>query len=575
MRELTSIVKWMFVEKRDIFLSVLFGFLSGITAIGLFALSGYLISKSAFAPPIYTLMILVASVKLLGITSALTRFGERYFSHRGTFTMLSNLRVTLYKKIEPLAPSLFQKFRSGDLLSRIVGDVETLQNFFLRVFYPPIVLLLVFLCTVFFTMFFSIGIALILLVGFLITTFIFPAIVAWTQRKVDRRVRKSRGELSTELSEFLYGFRDLKVYQKLDDKEDTLRGAADIYLQEQERESVHNLSTEATNTFLSLFVSFAVLGVGAYFVSVGQLDGIFLAMLVMVSLTAFENTAAMSVFPSHLEDSRQASVRLHHVVQTDSEQERLREGEESLSVTTAPDITVENVSFRFPNEARDTLSNLSFTLPAKSKTTIVGPSGSGKSTIMQLILKLYGFQQGDIQLNHQSIEHLSQESIWDHTNVVLQHNHFFYGTIRDNLMIAKEDVTDKEMERVLEKVKLAHFSLDDAVLEKGENLSGGERQRLAIARALLKKSPIWFLDEPTSSMDALTEKDILDYVLDVAREDTVLLISHRLTGLEKMDQIIVMEAGKIVEVGTYDELMKKEGYFYKMKQIEQSVFLNA
>ena len=244
----------MFVEKRDIFLSVLFGFLSGITAIGLFALSGYLISKSAFAPPIYTLMILVASVKLLGITSALTRFGERYFSHRGTFTMLSNLRVTLYKKIEPLAPSLFQKFRSGDLLSRIVGDVETLQNFFLRVFYPPIVLLLVFLCTVFFTMFFSIGIALILLVGFLITTFIFPAIVAWTQRKVDRRVRKSRGELSTELSEVLYGFRDLKVYQKLDDKEDTLRGAADIYLQEQERESVHNLSTEATNTFLSLFV---------------------------------------------------------------------------------------------------------------------------------------------------------------------------------------------------------------------------------------------------------------------------------------------------------------------------------
>ena len=575
MKELISVVKWMFVEKRDIYLSVLFGFLSGITAIGLFALSGYLISKSAFVPPIYTLMILVASVKLLGITSALTRFGERYFSHRGTFTMLSNLRVTLYKKIEPLAPSLFQKFRSGDLLSRIVGDVETLQNFFLRVFYPPIVLLLVFLCTVFFTMFFSIGIAMIILLGFLITTFIFPAMVAWRQRKVDRRVRKSRGDLSSELSEFLYGFRDLKVYQKLEDKENALQEAADAYLDEQEHESVHNLSTEATNTFLSLFVSFAVLGVGAYYVSIGELDGIFLAMLLMVSITAFENTASMSVFPSHLQDSRQAAERLHHVVQTDAEQEELREGQESLLMENAPPIKVDNVSFRFPNETRNTLSNISFALPAKSKTAIVGPSGSGKSTVMQLLLKLYGFQQGDISFNDQSIQKVSQESIWDNTNVVLQHNHFFYGTIRENLMIAKDDVTDKEMEQMLEKVQLAHFSLDDAILEKGENLSGGEKQRLAIARALLKRSSIWLMDEPTSSMDALTEKYIMNEVLEVAKEDTVLLISHRLTGLENMDQIIVMEAGKIVEVGTYEELMNKKGYFYEMKQIEQSVFLNA
>ena len=575
MKELITIVKWMFEEKRDIVLSVLFGFLSGITAIGLFALSGYLISKSAFTPPIYTLMILVASVKLLGITSALTRFGERYYSHRGTFTMLSNLRVTLFKKLEPLAPSIFHKYRSGDLLARIVGDVETLQNFFLRVFYPPIVLLLVFLCTIFFTMFFSLSITIIILIGFLITTFIFPAIVAWRQRKVERSVREGRGELSSELSEFLYGFRDLKIYQKLEEKENTLQQSADHYLTEQERESVHNLFTESTNTFLSLFVSFAVLGVGAYLVAVGQLEGIFLAMLVMVSLTAFENTATMSVFPSHLEDNRQAATRLYHVVHTESEQEKLAEGKDELQINESPMIKVEGLSFRFPLETRNTLTDISFTLAAKSKTAIVGPSGSGKSTVMQLLLKLYGFQQGDIYINHQSLKQLSQESIWDHTNVVLQQNHFFYGTIRDNLSIAKNDLTDKEMKQMLEKVKLAHFSLDDPVLEKGENLSGGEKQRLAIARALLKRAPIWLLDEPTSSMDAITEKEILDYLLKVAKDDTVLLISHRLTGLEQMDQIIVMEAGKIVELGTYEELMSKKGYFYQMKQIEQSVFLEA
>ncbi|MFD1169133.1 thiol reductant ABC exporter subunit CydC [Oceanobacillus caeni] len=572
MKELITITKVMFVEKRDIIISILCGFIAGTTAIGLFALSGYLISKSALVPPIYTLMILVASVKMLGIISALSRYGERYFSHRGTFTMLSHLRVSFYERLEPLVPSIFQRYRSGDLLSRIVGDVETLQNFFLRVFYPPIVLMFVFLSTIFFTAFFSIEVTLIILVGFISTTFIFPAIIAFKQRKVERRVRESRGELSTEISEFLFGFRDLKIYQKLEIKESRLRHSADVYLKEQEHESVHNLLSESSNTFLSLVVSFTVLVFGAYLVATEQLDGIFLAMLVIVSLTAFENTTSMSVFPSYLEDSRQAATRLNNVVRTEQEQESSKDNKEKLSITKSPYIRVNEVSFAFPDETRDTLSDISFTLPPGSKTAIVGPSGSGKSTLMQLLLQMYPVNQGEIYMNNQSLNSLSQESIWKNTNVVLQKNHFFYGTIRENLMIAKNGLTDEEMENILEKVKLNHFTLNDQVLEKGENLSGGEKQRLAIARVLLKKAPIWLLDEPTSSIDALTEKYIYNYLFKEAKEDTVVLISHRLTGLESMDQIIVMESGRIVEVGTFDELMEKKGYFYEMKQIEQSVF---
>ncbi|WP_068676550.1 thiol reductant ABC exporter subunit CydC [Oceanobacillus sp. Castelsardo] len=573
MKDLLAITKVMFVEKRDIIISILCGFIAGITAIGLFALSGYLISKSALAPPIYTLMILVASVKMLGIISALSRYGERYFSHRGTFTMLSNLRVSFYEKLEPLAPAIFQRYRSGDLLSRIVGDVETLQNFFLRVFYPPIVLMLVFLCTIFFTIFYSIEVTWIILVGFILTTFIFPTIITLRQRKVERRVRESRGELSTEVSEFLFGFRDLKIYQKLELKESSLRHSADVYLKEQEHESVYNLFSESSNTFLSLVVSFTVLGYGAYLVSMGQLDGIFLAMLVMVSLTAFENTTPMAVFPSHLEDSRQAATRLNNVVGNKQEQETM--SKEELIIKKSPCIRVNDVSFAFPDESRNTLSGISFSLPPGSKTAIVGPSGSGKSTLMQLLLQIYPVNEGEIDINNRSMYSLSKESIWQSTNVVLQKNHFFYGTIRENLMIAKSGLTDEEMENVLEKVKLHHFALNDRVLEKGENLSGGEKQRLAIARVLLKKAPIWLLDEPTSSIDALTEEYIYNYLFEEAKEDTVVLISHRLTGLESMDQIIVMESGRIVEIGTFDELMGNKGYFYEMKQIEQSVFLNG
>ncbi|WP_050182636.1 thiol reductant ABC exporter subunit CydC [Domibacillus robiginosus] len=574
MKNLGFVIKILLIEKKDIFYSIICGFISGITAVSLFASSGYLISKAALAPPIYTLMLLVASIKLLGIISAVSRYGERYFSHRGTFTMLSNMRVSFYEQLEPLAPTIFQKYRSGDLLARIVGDVEALQNFFLRVFYPPVVLILVFLCTIFFTAFFSIEVALIVFIGLMLTTFIVPAFFALKQRKVDRQVRQKRGELSTKVTEFLYGFRDLKIHQQLEEKEEQLRQSVDTYLEEQKRESIHNLFSQSANTFISLLISLLVLSIGAYLVAEGQLDGIFLAMLVMISLTVFENTTSMAAFPSYLEESRQAASRLNAVVGKDIARETSQESIEERSIQGIPSIEVKDVTFAFPDEIRNTLTGVNLMIPAGSKTAIVGPSGSGKSTLLQLLLKFYTVNPGRICFNNHPINHVSQECIWENTNVVLQENHFFYGTIRDNLLLAKDEVSDTEMEEVLGKVKLGHFSLNDRVLEKGENLSGGEKQRLAISRALLKKAPLWLLDEPTSSIDALTEAHIFGHLFEEAKDDTVILISHRLTGLEKMDQIIVMDHGSIVEIGTFEELMDKKGYFYEMKQIEQSVFFN-
>ncbi|PAE29389.1 thiol reductant ABC exporter subunit CydC [Paenibacillus sp. 7884-2] len=570
MKGLRSVIKIVLQEKKDVIFSIACGFLAGVTAVGLFSSSGYLISKAALVPPIYSLMVLVAIVKLLGIISALSRYGERYFSHRATFTMLSNLRVSFYKKMEPLAPTIFQNHRSGDLLARIVGDVESLQNYFLRVFYPPIVLVLVFLVTILFTAYFSIEAALLLLLGLLLTTLVVPLVIGMKQRKIDYRVRSERGNLSTEVTEFLYGFRDLKIYQQVDDKEEALLKSADTYLLEQERENVHRLFSESANTFLSLLVSVSVLTVSAYFVSVQQLDGLFLAMLVMISLTLFENTSPMAAFPSYLQESRQAVTRLDEVMERKGNED---DSFETLQIKRAPSITFHDVSFAFPTESRDTLKDLTFHLPAGSKTAIVGPSGSGKSTIMQLLLKLYQVRDGAISLNDQSVADLKAESIWEHANVMLQSNHFFYGTIRDNLAISQDGLADREMEDILFHVQLNHFGLDDQVLEKGENLSGGEKQRLALARILLKQAPLWLLDEPTSSIDALTEEQLYKRLFEVAENDTVVLISHRLTGLEKMDQIIVMDQGEIAEAGTFEELMKSKGYFYQMKKIEQSVFL--
>ncbi|GGC81117.1 thiol reductant ABC exporter subunit CydC [Thalassobacillus devorans] len=569
---LKYVLKEIVTEKKDIFLSVLFGYLAGMTAIVLFGVSGYLVSKAALAPPLYTLAFLIAGVKLMGFFRALSRYGERYFSHRATFTMLSNIRTSFFEKLEPLAPRIFEKYRSGDLLARIVGDVENLQNFFLRVFYPPILLILVFLSTIFFVVFYSWWIALLIFIGLIMTGLIIPAWFTIRQTKMKSRMREARADLSTEATELLYGFLDLKIYRKLEGKEAQLTNASEAYIFEQEREGDTAMFNHAINSMASFTVSWLVLTVGAFLVTEGQLDGVFLAMLVMITLTMFENATPMAVLPDHLEDNRRAAERLYSVVEG-SEAETSPPSSVKIPNKQALAIEFKKVSYTFPGERKPAIEEVSFQLPAGSKTAIVGPSGSGKSTLLQLLLGIFGTDNGEVYIEDSEVNHISKDDLWSKTNVVLQENHFFYGTIRENLLIAHNSLTDETLNSVLKKVELQQFSLDDQVLEKAENLSGGEKQRLAIARAMLKGERLWLLDEPASSIDALTEKNIYAHLLHQAQNDTLVLVSHRLTGLEKMDQIIVMEQGKVIEAGTYNELIDKKGYFYHMKQIEKDVLM--
>lgn len=571
MSALQKIMKLMLMEKKDISIAVICGFIAGTSSVGLFAASGYLISKSALIPPFYTLIILTSTVKLLGLVKAGAKYGERLYSHRATFTILGNLRVAFFEKLTPLIPQIFHKYRSGDLLARVVGDVESLQNFFLRVFYPPLVLLLVFVSTILFTSFYSIAIALILLLGFFLTTIIIPALFSLKQVRIKGKVRQDHGELSTHITEVMYGFRELKLFQQLPSKQQQLLSHSESYINQQKVENLNKVSSQSFNGFITFVTSWFVIGAGAYFVTNGMLEGIFLAMLVMISLTVFEPAAPMAVFPIYMQESRVASTRLYEVVEDLSFIEDKRESTINELPSLAPSLAFIDIQFTYTGNWRRTIPNLSFMMPAGSKTAIVGASGSGKSTLLQLILKLQHVDAGKIYWGDFDTSTVSSEAIWEQTRVVLQENYYFYGTIRDNLQLAGSQLSDEQMEAALKKARLEHFSLEHRVLEKGENLSGGEKQRLAIARAFLKKGHLWLLDEPTSSLDAQTEQNIYQEIFECAEQDTFILVSHRLQELDHMDQIIVMDQGGVVECGSYRELMNKQEYFYKMKVVEESL----
>ncbi|PYE48033.1 ATP-binding cassette subfamily C protein CydC [Paenibacillus barcinonensis] len=581
-KELAVLSKAMMQERKDILLSIMFGFIAGTAGVALFSASGYMISQTVFAPPLYTLIVLTSMVKLLGFVRAASRYGERLASHRATFSILSRLRTTFFARLIPVTPGILNKNRSGDLLARIVGDVESLQHYFLRVAYPPVMVVMVFLCTVIFTAVYSFWMACLLVAGMLITAFVVPGLVVSWQRKLNDQVRQHRATLSTEVTEVLYGFRDLKIYGQLAQREQMLEHASASLASEQQRSATQLLRGQSMHVMITYLVTWGVLVLGAVLIGKGELSGVFLAMLILAAQTVFEESAAMAVLPAYKQDSEYAAKRLAQTAPPRDEQHvrvaPVHPNQERIwepcmySERSAVEVEICNVSFQYEGEWRAALKEVSLHLAPGSKTAIVGPSGSGKSTILDLLLKLRTPTSGVLKLNNVSISEHHEESIWRNTHVVLQQSHFFRGTIRDNLLSDNQNLDEEREEdrllAVLQAVQLQHLALEDFVYEKAENLSDGEKQRLAIARAMLRPGTLWLLDEPTSALDYVTEARVLKNLMAQAVNDTLLLICHRLTGLEQMHQIVVMDQGRVVETGTFDELMSQKGYFYEMKQIE-------
>jgi len=577
MRELTYLLRVMVTEKKDIFLAVLFGFLAAISSVGLMSTGGYLISQAALHPPLYTLTLTIVTVRFFGIARAAARYAERYFSHRATFTILGKLRLFFYDRIEPLAPAVFMNYRSGDLLSRIVADVESLQFYFLRVVYPPIVMLFVFLATGYLLLVFAWQMAIALLLGLIIVGMIIPAIFAYLSRNNGYQLRHKRSQLSVQTTEFLFGFVDLKMNQRLSQKTSELENLSEELLNEQNKNGVLAGAGESFSILAAYLTAWVVLFLGIIYVEGDKFDGVFLALLVLAVLTVFESATPMASVPAHVEESRVAAGRLFKLTDQKTMDEKRKNDAKEIRETVEKQLIIrpeeaslewKDVSYTYPGEERKALKNINLSLAPKKKMAIVGPSGSGKSSIINLLLKFYEYQEGAIYLGDKELKEISPEDARRFFSVIAQSNHFFNDTVRANLLLAKPDASDEELTQLLAKVLLPHISLDDNLNEKGLALSGGERQRLAIARMVLKDAPILLLDEPTTGLDSLTEKEILSLLWPLVEDKSVIYITHRLVGLEKMDEIIVIAKGEIIERGTFSELMTKQGYFYQLKQLE-------
>jgi ATP-binding cassette subfamily C protein CydC len=240
-------------------------------------------------------------------------------------------------------------------------------------------------------------------------------------------------------------------------------------------------------------------------------------------------------------------------------------------------LQITNLTFKYPTQSTLALQNVSFTIPAGKSLAIVGPSGAGKSTITSLLFRFWDYEVGDILLKDTPLKALEQDEVRKRFALVSQNSYFFNTSIRENLRMARRGVTSEQMENAARAVQIHEFIIslpdgyDTFIGEQGLRLSGGERQRLAIARALLKDAPILLFDEPTANLDPLTEKQVLQTLFETMKGKTSLLITHHLIGLENMDEILVMDEGKIVERGTHMELLARQGLYRRLWDLQNQI----
>lgn len=559
MSDFRQIMSLVFSEKKSIIIATMVGVVAAMASIGLMSTGGYLISAAALHPALHTLTMVILAVRFFGLLRAGAKYWERYYAHRATFSILARVRAYYYEKIEPHAPAVFMRQSRGDILARIIADVESLQFFFLRILYPPIVMLFVFFLTSIMLLAMSWQFVFILFLGLIIVGMALPTIIYKLTVNRGRTVREERARISGQAVELTNGYLDLLFLGRLDDKLSSLDQSSTRLIEEQQvskniaslAESLAMLGTFATTWF--------ILVIGVIAVNQGQMNGVFLAFVVLAVMTVFETVGPVASMPVYIDETRTAMSRLAFTA-NDNFKEDSKNSSENKNIIDRSTcgsesiIKFSNLTFSYPESDRESLKNINLLINAGEKIGIVGHSGSGKSTIFQLLLQFYQDYQGKINLYGESLSAYSPEESRKFFSVVAQENHFFHNSVRNNLLLANRNADDAILLEILEAMKLSHISLDANVGEGGMTLSGGERQRLAIARMLLKDAPIVLLDEMMTGLDGLTKQEIMTDIWPHIKDKTVLHISHNIRDLDKMDRIIQMENGQIIS----DNLLSKE-----------------
>ncbi|WP_405188250.1 thiol reductant ABC exporter subunit CydD [Streptomyces anulatus] len=560
-------------QRGRLTLALLLGSLAVGSAVGLMAVSGWLISRASEEPPVMYLMMAVTATRAFGIGRAVFRYAERLVSHDAVLKLLAELRVAVYRGLERIAPGGLRTTRRGDLLSRLVADVDALQDYWLRWLLPVGTAVVVGTAAAGFTGWLLPEAGVILAVGLLVAGVGVPLVSGACARRTERQLAPARAALATRVADLLGSTAELTVAGALPARQTRLRAADTLLTRIASRAAAATALGGGLSALVCGLTVVAAATVAVPAVNDGRLSGVALAVVVLTPLAAFEAVTGLPLAVQYRQRVARSAERVFEVLDAPVP---VREPETPAEEPASPfPLEVRGLSARYPGARHDALASLDLTLTRGRRIAVVGPSGSGKTTLAQVLLRFLGASSGTYRLGGVEASALDSDTVRRSVGLCAQDAHVFDSSIRENLRLARPGATDAELRDALSRARLLDWvlalpeELDTPVGEHGARLSGGQRQRLALARALLADFPVLVLDEPAEHLDLPTADALTVDLLDATRGCATVLITHRLTGLDTVDEVLVLDAGRVVQRGPYAELAAEDGPLRRMLERER------
>lgn len=571
MRELAPYLKLYKKHWFGLSLGMMLAFVTLFASVGLLTLSGWFISAAgiaglSIARETFNYMLPGGGVRGLAMGRTAGRWAERVVSHNATFKLLTELRVFFFAKLSPLVPGKIANVRDGDLLNRLVSDVDAMDHVYLRLISPVFISALGIATLTLFLSWFDLKLALLL--GTIMATVLFswPILFYKLGKQNGTELTNHKSELRTHTLDWLQGHSELVLFGAEARYLNTIYQAQDRLLGNQYINArisglANALLMLINGLALTLILWLAADGVG------GAAPDPMIALFAFATMASFEMLAPIAAAFQYLGQTLTSAKRLNQIILAEPEVLFPQEGE-LLSVR--HDIELEDVQFSYGDSNSLAIHNLNLKVKSGTKVAILGQTGSGKSTIIQLLCRYWDVNQGSISIASTPIKQISEKSLRENISVVSQRVDILNGTLRDNLLMAKPNAVDNELSELLNSVGLESLlndkGLDTWLGDGGRQLSGGEKRRIGIARAILHNAPIVLLDEPTEGLDKKTEQQVMSLFDEHFQGKTVIFITHRLIGLEGMAQICLLENGTIVEQGDHQELLALGGRYHRLHQ---------
>ena len=549
--------------KWSLVLALIFTFLTVFMNVGLLTVSAWLLASAALQPGLTYLSLAIVGVRFFGVSRAVCRYFERYTSHRMAFQGLYGLRVWFYAHLEPLAPAILKRFGAGDMLGRIMGDIEVLQFFYLRTLIPPVAAIAL-------TVLVAYGVSTIdstlvtpIVLSSLVLGLVLPLVVYAHNKQSLTEIGPQQGEYKSLLSDTMDSLEDVISYGNEDLVYHRIQHMMHIV---DTNKGVIERGMNLGNTLFLGGVQITVVIVAI--LAANALTGAWASVMVAVAAIGtqawFEALQPMIAAVHHGAESKVATSRLMALA---NEPMPVVDPKAPKPFNANRDITFTDVSFGY-NQDRCIYEHLRLGIKQGQSVAIVGASGSGKTTLFNMLERLYDYG-GSIHVGDVELKDISIDTWRNALGTITQDTYIFHASFEDNIRLARPDASAADLERAIDRASLCSVvdrlpaGLNTIVGSGGHGLSGGERQRVALARLFLRNPQIVLLDEPLEGLDQVTRKALHRDLMEYVKDKTCLYITHQLEGLEQMDRILFMDKGQIIEDGTYEELIALRGHFYE------------